>query len=118
MNLNIQSENRSYGVIEISPEVIEVIASIAVLESTGVKSLQNNFASGNLEKIGKKYRGRGIKVDTRNEDVKLSIYVTLNTDNNVHKVAENIQNNVNHAIKTMLDTEVTQVNIHIVNIVK
>ncbi|MFD2829407.1 Asp23/Gls24 family envelope stress response protein [Corticicoccus populi] len=116
--MNIQSENSSYGIIDISPEVIEVIANIAVTETKGVKGLLNNFASGNLEKIGKKYRGRGVKVDTREDSLKLSIYVTLDTDNNVHKVAESIQKNVSHAIRTMLDAKVDEVNVHIVNIVK
>lgn len=116
--MNIQSENTNHGIIDISPEVIEVIASIAVTETRGVKNLENNFASGNIEKLGKKYRGRGVKVETKNNDLKISAYVTLNTSNNVHQIAELVQKNVNHAIKTMLDADVTEVNVHIVNIVK
>lgn len=118
MDMNIQSENSSYGIIDISPEVIEVITSIAVTETDGVENLQNNFASGNIEKLGKKYRGRGVRIDTKNNEVRVSAYVTLNTQKDAHKIAQNIQKNVNHAIKTMLDTNVTEVNVHIVNIVK
>lgn len=116
--MNIQSDKANLGRIEISPDVIEVIASIAVTETQGVHSLQNNFASGNLEKLGKKFRGHGIKVDMDDRDVVISIYVVLNTDKNVHKVAENIQGNVKQTINTMLETGVSEVNVHIVNIVK
>src|SRR5699024_11450270 len=84
----LQNHNTNLGIIEISSEVIEVIASIAVEETKGVHSLQNNFASGNIEKIGKKFRGRGVKVETKDGQIHIAIYVVLSTDRNVHSVAE------------------------------
>lgn len=113
-------ENHSTGLgnIEISSEVIEVIASIAVEETKGVHSLQNNFASGNIEKIGKKFRGRGVRVETKDEKIHISIYVVLSTDRNVHNVAERIQNNVKQTVNDMLEVAVNEVNVHIVNIIK
>ncbi|MFC3388479.1 Asp23/Gls24 family envelope stress response protein [Salinicoccus sesuvii] len=116
MNMIIQEDKANLGKIEISPEVLEVIASIAVTETEGVHALQNNFASGNFEKIGKKYRGRGVKVDTKDNEVMISIYVSLSTSRNIHETAELIQKNVDQAIRNMTDHDVKEVNVHIVNI--
>lgn len=114
----LQNHNTNLGNIEISSEVIEVIASIAVEETKGVHSLQNNFASGNIEKIGKKFRGRGVKVDTKDDQIHIGIYVVLSTDRNVHSVAERIQENVKQAVNGMLEVTVNEINVHIVNIIK
>ena|SRR5699024_4581918 len=116
MNMRIQEDKSNLGLIEISSEVLEVIASIAVTETDGVHALQNNFASGNFEKIGKKYRGRGVKVETKDNEVLISIYVSLSTNRNVHQTAENIQKNVSQTIKNMTEHDVEEVNVHIVNI--
>jgi uncharacterized alkaline shock family protein YloU len=118
MSVEISTKNSNLGIINISPEVIEVITSIAVTETPGVHSLQNNFASGNIEKLGKKFRGRGVKVDLKEDEVILSIYVALKEGVNVHKVAENIQSNVNQTLRTMLEQQVKEINVHIVNIIK
>lgn len=42
------------GQIEVAPEVIEVIAGIAATEVEGVAATRGNFASGVVEKFGKK----------------------------------------------------------------
>lgn len=109
----LQNHNTNLGSIEISSEVIEVIASIAVEETKGVHSLQNNFASGNIEKIGKKFRGRGVKVETKDGQIHIAIYVVLSTDRNVHSVAERIQENVKQAVNDMLEVTVNETNVQI-----
>ena len=114
----LQNQSTDLGTIEISSQVIEVISSIAVEETKGVHSLQNNFASGNIEKLGKKFRGRGVKVDVQEGTIHIAIYVVLSTDRNVHNVAERIQQNVKQAVYNMLEVNVNEVNVHIVNIIK
>lgn len=116
----IQSKTESIGDISISNEVLEVISSIAVLETEGVHSLNNNRASGSgsIEKLGKKYRARGIRVEDVEGNLKISAYVNLNNDRNVHKIAETIQDNIKAAVSNMLEIKISEINIHIVNIIK
>ncbi|WP_040928335.1 Asp23/Gls24 family envelope stress response protein [Nosocomiicoccus massiliensis] len=117
--MEVLGHDESIGKIKISTEVLEVISSIAVLETKGVSSLQNNLASGTIEKIGKKYRGKGIRVDESKGYLKISAYVNLSDGRNVHKIAENIQENIKQSISTMLDINVIdEINVHIVNIAK
>lgn len=114
--MNLQTINENLGRVEISSEVIEVVASIAATETKGVHALQNNFASGNIEKWGKKYRGKGIKVDTKDDALVISVYVSLFGDAKIHDTAVNIQKNITNAIKNMTSFEVKEVNVHVINI--
>src|SRR5699024_10867888 len=114
----LQNQSTDLGTIEITSEVIEVISSIAAEERTDVHSLQNNYASGTIEKIGTKFSDRGVKVDVQEGTIHIAIYVVLSTDRNVHNVAERIQQNVKQAVYNMLEVNVNEVNVHIVNIIK
>ena len=114
----IQSRTESTGDITISNEVLEVISSIAVLETKNVHSLNNNLASGTIEKLGKKYRAKGIRVEDVDGNLKISVYVNLSDDRNVHRIAETIQENIKTAVNNMLEINISEINIHIVNIIK
>jgi uncharacterized alkaline shock family protein YloU len=52
--LEMESGNNGHGKVEIAPEVIEVIAGIAASEVEGVASMRGNFATGVVERLGKK----------------------------------------------------------------
>lgn len=60
--LNV-SDDESLGTVEIAPEVIEVITGIAASEVEGVSEMRGNFATGVVERFGKKSHGKGVKVD-------------------------------------------------------
>lgn len=49
------------GKIEVAPEVIEVIAGIATTEVEGVSGTRGNFATGVVEKFGKRFMGKVLK---------------------------------------------------------
>src|SRR5699024_12605055 len=104
--MEVLGHDETIGKIKISTEVHEVISSISVLETKGVASLQNNFARGTIEKFGKKYRGKGIRVDEKDGYLKISAFVHLSDDKNVHKIDEDIQENIKQSISTMLNINV------------
>ena len=52
-------EKKNLGQIEVAPEVIEVIAGIATTEVEGVAATRGNFASGVVERFGKKVIQKG-----------------------------------------------------------
>ena len=61
--LEMNAGNNNLGKVEIAPEVIEVIAGIAASEVEGVAQMRGNFASGVVERLGKKNHGKGVKVE-------------------------------------------------------
>jgi len=104
------------GKIEIAPEVIEVIAGIAASEIDGVAMMRGNFATGVVERLGKKHHGKGIRVDLSDNQIKIDVYCILNFGVSIPKVAQSIQENVRQALYNMTGLETDEVNIHIVNI--
>lgn len=60
--LNVSSDN-NLGQVEIAPEVIEVIAGIAATEVDGLYAMRGNFATGVVERFGKKHIVRVLKLN-------------------------------------------------------
>lgn len=104
------------GKVEISPEVIEVIANIASSEVDGVASLRGNFAVGVAEKLGRKSHSKGVKVELAEEGILIDIFVNMKYGSSIPDVAKKIQENVRHALWTMTALEPAQVNVHVVGI--
>ena len=71
------SENTENG-IEISNDVIAVIAGVAVSEVQGVASMSGGFAGGITEVLsGKKNMAKGIKVDKTENTAKIDVNIIV-----------------------------------------
>jgi uncharacterized alkaline shock family protein YloU len=105
------------GKIEIAPEVIEVIAGIAASEVEGVSQMRGNFASGVVERLGKKNHGKGVKVELTEEGIKVDVYCTMKFGVSIPTVAQKVQDNIRQALLNMTALDAEEVNIHIVGIV-
>jgi uncharacterized alkaline shock family protein YloU len=114
--LEMNQGHTSLGKVEIAPEVIEVIAGIAASEVEGVASMRGNFASGVVERLGKKNHGKGVKVELTDEGISVDVYVVMIFGVAIPTVAKNIQDNVRQALSTMTALEVDEVNIHVVGV--
>lgn len=115
-NNALEMSQNGLGSIEIAPEVIEVIAGIAASEIDGVASMRGNFATGVIERFGKKSHGKGVKVDLSNDQVIVDVYCVLNFGVSIPKVAKQIQDNIHQALLNMTGLETNEINIHVVNI--
>ncbi|KGX88839.1 Asp23/Gls24 family envelope stress response protein [Pontibacillus litoralis] len=113
--LNV-GEGSALGTIEIAPEVIEVIAGIAVSEVGGVASMRGNFATDVAERLGKVNHAKGIKVDLTEEGIVIDTYVVLDFGVSIPKIAQMIQDNTRQALKNMTALEIKEINVHIVGI--
>lgn len=104
------------GKVEIAPEVIEVIAGIAASEVEGVASMRGNFATGVVEKLGKKNHGKGIKVELTDTGIKVDVFCMMKFGVSIPSVAQKVQDNIRQALLNMTALEAEEVNIHIVGI--
>ncbi|RHW41118.1 Asp23/Gls24 family envelope stress response protein [Neobacillus notoginsengisoli] len=105
-----------HGKVEIAPEVIEVIAGIAASEVEGVASMRGNFATGVVEKLGKKNHGKGIKVELTDSGIKVDVFCMMKFGVSIPSVAQKVQDNIRQALLNMTALETEEVNIHIVGI--
>lgn len=115
-SLEMNQEYNGLGKVEIAPEVIEVIASIAASEVEGVAQMRSNFATGVVEKFGKKMHNKGIKVDLSEEGIKVEVYCVMNFGVSIPQVAQQIQDNIRQTLINMTGLVTEEVNIHIVGV--
>jgi len=104
------------GRVEIAPEVIEVIAGIAASEVEGVAQMRGNFASGVVERLGKKNHGKGVKVELTEDGILVDVYCVMDFGVSIPNTAQSIQDNIRQALLNMTALDVNEVNIHVVGV--
>ncbi|GKW44382.1 Asp23/Gls24 family envelope stress response protein [Planococcus sp. NCCP-2050] len=104
------------GNIEVAPEVLEIIASIAATDIEGVASMRGNFASDVVERLGKKVHGKGIKTDLSEEGLMIDVYCVVNYGVSIPKTALKIQEQVRQTLENMTSLQTQEVNVHITGI--
>jgi len=114
--LEMEQGNSGHGRVEIAPEVIEVIAGIAASEVDGVAGMRGNFATGVVERLGKKNHGKGVKVELAETGIKVDVYCLMKFGVSIPTVAGKIQDNIRQALINMTALDAEEVNIHIVGI--
>ncbi|MBS8264844.1 Asp23/Gls24 family envelope stress response protein [Mesobacillus boroniphilus] len=114
--LEMSHDENGLGKVEIAPEVIEVIASIAASEVEGVMQMRGGFAAGVVERLGKKNHGKGVKVELVEEGIKVDVYCVMKFGVSIPVVAQKIQDNIRQALLNMTALDATEVNIHVVGV--
>ena len=110
--IDIQNEK---GSVNISEEVIAVIAAAAIAEVDGVAGFANTVGSEIYELLGKKPSSKGVRVSFDNGAVTVDIVVMVRYGNGIAKVAAKAQTAVAGAVESM--TGLTpRVNIHVTGV--
>lgn len=104
------------GNIEVAPEVLEIIASIAASDIEGVASMRGNFASGVVERLGKKVHGKGVKTDLSEEGLMIDIFCVVKYGVSIPKTALKIQEQVRQTLENMTSLQTQEVNVHITGV--
>ena len=113
IEINETEETKNEG-IEISSDVIGVIAGVAVSEVEGVAGMAGGFAGGITEVFsGKKNLAKGIKVDINSKKAKIDINIIVEYGARIPDVAYEIQKRVKKSVETMSGLTVEEVNVHV-----
>jgi len=113
MSENNNMESVSTGCVSISSEVISIIASMAASGIEGVSSMISSISSGFAEFLGKKNVAKGVKVEIKENDVQIDLYITVEYGAKIPDVAWNVQSSVKNEVESMTGLNVTDVNIHV-----
>ena len=112
-NIETIGKNETEG-IQISNDVIAVIAGVAVSEVSGVAGMAGGFAGGISEVLsGKKNLAKGIKVDKNEERIRIDVNIIVEYGTRIPDVAFEIQNRVKKAVENMTGMNVEEVNVHV-----
>lgn len=107
----ISTENEG---IQISNDVVAVIAGVAVSEVSGVAGMAGGFAGGISEVFsGKKNLAKGIKVEVAENKAKIDVNIIVEYGSRIPDVAFEIQNRVKKAVESMTGLKVEEVNVHV-----
>jgi uncharacterized alkaline shock family protein YloU len=114
--LEMNTESTGLGKVEIAPEVIEIITGIAASEVDGVTQMRSNFASGVVERLGKKNHGKGVKVDLSDDGIVIDVFLIMKFGVSIPEVAGNVQDNIRQTLLNMTALEMKEINIHVVGV--
>jgi len=103
--------NPHIGQIQISDEVLSIIAGTAALEVEGVA-----IGHGNDSRFHKRSFGRGVKVNVDKDKVSVDITILVKFGYKIHIVSEEVQSRVKTALETMVGMKVKEVNISVVGL--
>ena len=107
----IKTENEG---IQISNDVVAVIAGVAVSEVQGVSGMSGGFAGGITEVLsGKKNLAKGIKVEINEDTAKIDVNIIVEYGSRIPDVAFEIQNRVKKSVENMTGLKVEEVNVHV-----
>ncbi len=113
-----KSEDKRYSNFEqitdttvISDDVIAVIAYMSVQEFPGILPLGSSIVGDIVEKFGKKSLDKGIKVQTKGENVVIDISVYVEYGVKIPDISIQIQNKVRKAVEDMAGKKVVAINL-------
>lgn len=101
--------------LSVSTEVLEKMAELAASEIQGVKGIAKK-AIDLKSALKTKSVVKGVKVESVNGAIEISVYIKVDSNAKIREVAEAVQKNVKDKIQTMTGTAVTRVNVNIEDI--
>ncbi len=106
-------EKHTEDSIRISPEVIAVVAGIAVEEAEGVAGMSGGIVDGIAQRLGRKDFGKGIRVSLKEEKVLLDLNVVIEYGAPLLETAEKLKQNVRSTVEEVTGLTVAAVNINV-----
>ena len=100
------------GSINISEDVVAVIAAAAAVEVEGVQGLFHAYGK-DLTNMLKKGLSRGIKLSIDDTGVAIDVYIMTEMSYSVSEVGEQVQKKVMSAVEAAVGATVKAVNVHI-----
>lgn len=114
MDNNINPEMfENNGTVNISDEVVSVIASLAASEVEGVVSMSGGVAVGFAELLGMKNMSKGVKITKDENGIKIDLSIIVEYGAKIPGVAWGVQDKVKSEVESMTGIEVAVVNVSV-----
>lgn len=113
----VQNEYTDAGSLKISEDVLVAIAGNATREINGVAGLSLRPAQDGLSFFHKKDSDKAIKLEIKDGEAVIDIFVSLYNGIKIPDTAEQIQARVKETVQNMTGITVSKVNVHISGLV-
>lgn len=114
---NFTIKESASGAVNITDEVVAIIAGLAATEVEGVSSLAGNLTNELISKAGMNKLAKGVKIvteDDGNVTVRLSINIAYGYE--IPKTCNQVQDKVKTAVENMAGLQVVGVDIKIASV--
>ena len=101
------------GSVNISEDVISIIAMEAKREVEGFGSISNPLSKDLAELIGKKSAARGVSVLPEEDSVSIDVFISVKYNYSVVQVSQAIQEAIRKSVEDMTGIPVKAVNVHV-----
>ena len=101
------------GMVNISDDVVAIVASLAASGIKGVAGMGSSIAGNFAELLGKRNLAKGVKVEISEKNVVVDLFIIVEYGAKVPEVAWNIQEKVKSEVESMTGLNVTAVNVHV-----
>jgi len=101
------------GSINISEDVVAIIAATAALEVEGVHGLHYSHGKEITHMIGRRGFARGVKLSVEGDDISVEVHIVAEMGFSISEVGAAIQKSVISAIEDTVGAKVSAVNVHI-----
>lgn len=109
-------DDNTVGTVQISDEVVAIIAGLAATEVDGVASMAGNITNELVGKLGMKNLSKGVKVEVMEGVVSVDLALNIKYGYSIPKTSANVQEKVKSAIENMTGLEVSDVNVSIADV--
>ncbi|MDR0838398.1 MAG: Asp23/Gls24 family envelope stress response protein [Oscillospiraceae bacterium] len=101
------------GSVNISEDVLAVLAGGAAAETEGVYALYPSYGRDIGELLSKKALSRSVKTVIDGQSVALDIYIVAELGSALARVGEKVQKSVAEAVEAAIGVKPTAVNVHV-----
>ena len=105
------SRSEQYGDVQISEEVLEMIAGAAALEVEGVTGLAGGTVSEQI--LGRKKLSKGITILWESDQITINISIQIRYGSIIPEVAQKVQEGIIASVEAMSGLKVAEVNVRV-----
>jgi uncharacterized alkaline shock family protein YloU len=101
------------NLIQISNDVVAVIAGLTASKAAGIVSMSGGITEGWAKRVGGKNMSKGVSVEVGEEQTAIHLRVIIEFGVPIHDVCRKLQEDVKKAIENMTGLQVVEVNVKV-----
>jgi uncharacterized alkaline shock family protein YloU len=109
-------EKDEIGEVQISNEVVAIIAGLSASEVEGVTGMVGKLTGELVELLGKKNLSKGVVVNVSEESIAIELSIIIDFGASIPVVTKQVQEKVKSAVETMTGLVVSEVNIKVAGV--
>ncbi|AGB41152.1 hypothetical protein Halha_1204 [Halobacteroides halobius DSM 5150] len=112
--MTAQKLTNDLGTVNMSKEVIAVMAGLAAVECYGLVGMAGQgIQDGIAEILGSQHLAKGIEVKVVKDGIRVDLYIIVEYGIKISEVANNVMDRVKYVLENQAGVKVSQVNINV-----